>query len=202
MNSPKTISTTASSPTTDPVTVEAGDTGADVTTSPTRTQYQLLAAKVLKDLEAVAAQIPRLESRHEATEAFVRRYRGVRLRFLATSVINIEQNETLRALNKLDVDAGHDALQFIEAFRPVLDRIEAFAGNVRYTLGARKAHLAAAALQVYDMAKGFSRDPASAPLISIVQNLKRDLGPRGGRRTPEISPDESPDVPAARGSRS
>jgi hypothetical protein len=82
-------------------------------------------------------------------------------------------------VKKLDVAAARDTLQFIDAFRPVLDKVLAFAKNLQYTLNSRKATLAVDSLQIYDIAKGLARDRRSATVEALVANMKRDLGKRG-----------------------
>ena len=96
----------------------------------------------------------------------------------------VEQVPELQAIQKLDVDAAHDTLQFLEAFRPVRDKVDAFAKNLKYTMDSRKAKLATDSLLTYDVAKGLARDPKSATIASLVANMKRDLGRRGRPKTP------------------
>ena len=127
--------------------------------TPTITHYQEIAAKVSSDLAAAVAQIPHFEARHETTEAFVRSHKGVKAEFIATAVAAVEATPELRAVNKFDVVAARDTLQFIEAFRPVVDQLDALAADVRFTIDARKATQAADALQIYDISKGLARDP-------------------------------------------
>jgi hypothetical protein len=97
----------------------------------------------------------------------------------ATAIASVEQSPELQGVNKLDVSAARDTLQFIEAFRPVQDKVSAFANSLKFTIASRKATLAADALQIYFIAKGVARDPGAAAVASHVSNLKRDLGRRG-----------------------
>ena len=101
-------------------------------------------------------------------------------------------------MNKLDVTAARDTLQFIEAFRPVQDKVTAFANSLKFTMASRKASLAADALQIYSIAKGVARDPGAAAVASLVSNLKRDLGRRGrakGSAAPAAKPAPQPAGP-------
>lgn len=123
--------------------------------------------------------IPKLEAAHISTANFVRSHLYVPIEFLATATAAGEQTAELQGVKKLDVDSARDTLQFIHAFRPVLDKVSAFAKNLQFTLNSRKASLASEALQIYDIAKGLARDPNSAPVASLVANMKRDLGRRG-----------------------
>jgi hypothetical protein len=138
-------------------------------------------------LDEIAGTIPKLEAAHIATSDFVRSHQSVPVGFLATAVAAVEQTPTLQNVGKLNVNEARDTLQFLEAFRPVLDKVTAFARNLSFTMKSRKASLAADSLQIYDIAKGVARDPASASVASLVDNLKRDLG-RGGRRKKKPAP--------------
>ena len=153
------------------------------TPTPTITFYQQLADEFMKELDEIAPIIPQLEAAHISTANFVRSHLNVPNEFLATALAAVEQTPALQAVNKLDVLAARDTLQFIEAFRPVLDKVSAFANALKFTIASRKASLAADSLQIYDIAKGLARDPGSAALASVVANLKRDLGRRGRPKT-------------------
>lgn len=154
-------------------------TAADTIPTPTITHYQQLADAFSKALDEIATSVPRLEGEHPATVGFVRSHQNIPNEFLATAIAAVEQTPELQGVNKLDVTTARDTLQFIEAFRPMQDKVMTFAKNLKFTVGSRKANLAADALQIYFIAKGVARDPGAAAVSSLVQNLKRDLGRRG-----------------------
>ena len=149
------------------------------TPTPTVTHYQQLADQFSKALDDIVAIIPKLQSTHVSTAKFVRGHLNVSIEFLFSAIAAVEQVTELQQVNKLDVVAARDTLQFIEAFRPVLDRVLAFGKSLQFTMAARKATLAADALQIYSISKGLARDPGSANVASFVANMKRDLGRRG-----------------------
>lgn len=161
----------------------AGATPDPTVPSPTVTHYQQLADDFSKALDEIAAIIPKLEATHPATANFVRSHVNVPTEFLATAIAAVDQTPELQGVNKLDVTVARDTLQFIEAFRPVQDKVTAFAHSLKFTMASRKASLAADALQIYDIAKGVARDPGAAGVASLVQNLKRDLGRRGRKKS-------------------
>ena len=162
-------------------TAAAADASADPTTtpSPTVTHYQQLAADFSKALDEISAIIPRLELTHASTAKFVRSHLNVPMEFLATAIAVVEQVPALQHAEKLNVDAARDTLQFIDAFRPIADKVNAFAKSLNDTMASRRANLAADSLQIYSIAKGLARDPNSANVAALVANLKRDLGRRG-----------------------
>jgi AraC-like DNA-binding protein len=147
--------------------------------TPTVTHYQQLADDFSKALDEITQIIPKLEITHPATANFVRSHLNVPTEFLATAIAAVEQTTELQHINKLDIAAARDTLQFIDAFRPVQDKVTALASSLKFTMASRKASLAADALQIYNIAKGIARDPGAAAVASLVQNLKRDLGRRG-----------------------
>src|ERR1041385_3945242 len=147
--------------------------------TPTITHYQQLADDFSKALDQIVQIIPNLEITHPATANFVRSHLNVPTEFLATAIAAVEQTPQLQHTGKLDIASARDTLQFIEAFRPIQDKVNALANSLKFTMASRKATLAADALQVYNIAKGIARDPGAAAVASLVQNLKRDLGRRG-----------------------
>jgi len=188
------MSTNPNQPSTTASAVSPADGTLDpsATPSPTITHYQQLAANFSKALDEIAAIIPKLEITHPATANFVRSHLNVPTAFLATAIAAVEQTPELRGVNKLDVTAARDTLQFIEAFRPVLDKVTAFANSLKFTMASKKASLAADSLQIYDIAKGVARDPGAAAVAVLVANLKRDLGRRGRPKAPVAVPPPAP----------
>lgn len=150
--------------------------------SPTVTRYQQLADDFSRALDEIAAIIPKLEASHPATANFVRSHVNVPAEFLATAIAAVDQTPELQGVKKLNVSAARDTLQFIEAFRPMQDKVAAFADSLKFTLASQKASLAADALQIYQIAKGVARDPGAGSVASLVQNLGRDLGRRGRKK--------------------
>ena len=147
--------------------------------TPTTTHYQQLAGEFISELDAITAIIPKLEAQHVSTVNFVRSHLNASTEFLATVITAVEQTPQLQAVGKLDIAAARDTLQFLEAFRPVLDKAMAFARNLQYTLNSRKATLVGDALRMYDVAKAIARDrrdPSRAAIGSHVANMKRSLG--------------------------
>jgi hypothetical protein len=173
------VASTDSGSTTPAVTTAAAAPDPAATPSPTVTHYQLLADAFAKSLDEIASGIPKLESTHPTTASFVRTHVNVSIDFLSSAIAAVEQTPELQGVNKLDISAARDTLQFIEAFRPVQDKLTALAKSLKFTMDSRKATLVADALQIYSIAKGVARDPGAAAVASHVSNLKRDLGRRG-----------------------
>jgi hypothetical protein len=176
--------------------------GSPTDTTPTITHYQQVAAEFMAALDEIAKIIPKLEAAHVSTANLVRSRLNVPNEFLATVTAAVEQTPELQAVNKLNVNDARDTLQFLDAFRPVRDKVDAFAKNLKHTMDSRKATLATQSLQVYDIAKGVARDPSSATVAALVANMKRDLGRRGRPKTPlalrKVAPAPGIGVPTPR----
>ena len=146
----------------------------------TVTQYQLLANDFSASLDKVASLVPKPDPAHVVTENFVKARLGIPLEFLGTVIVSVEQAPEL--VGKLDPKAGRDTLQLVEAFRPLIDKVERFKKDLQTNLNVRLAVLTEEALQVYQAAQTFSRDRKSPTLEALVANMKRDLGRAEARR--------------------
>jgi hypothetical protein len=177
-----TMSTQSTNPTATAVPAEG--TTPEVIITPTLTRAQELADQFMAELDRIAGIIPKLEVAHISTAGFVRAHQSVPIPFLVSSVAAVEQTPELQGLNKLKLPETREALQFIEAFRPVVDKMHAFARNLLFTMNSRKALVASEALHIYNIAKRISGDASSAALATHVENMKRDLGRPGRPRVP------------------
>ena len=171
---------------TDPITTS--DSTPEVPTTPTVTALQQIAEPFLKQVDAMAAAIPDLQVHHPAITPFVRKHQNVPNDFLSTTVAVAEQMPTLHAV--MEPAASRNDLQYIDAFKPLLDRVGALYDALEYTIRAKKASLGVAALQAYVIAKGFARNPGDAVTAIHVANMQRDLKRKGiGRKKATSSPE-------------
>ena len=146
--------------------------------TPTLTHYEQVASEFMSALDKVLDLVPQLEMVHQSTAEFVHGRLNIPIEFLKTTIVAVEQEAELKALNKLDTAEGRDALQFFEAFRPVLDKLRVVRRTLKFTLDAKYANLAEDSLQVFAIAKGIARDPGSASVAAHVENMSRDLDRR------------------------
>jgi len=162
--------------------------------TPTITHYQQIAANLAKALDDMLALIPSFVASHPSTTGFVRSHQNVPVEFIATAIAAVEANPQLQGTGNFDVSEARDALQFIDAFRPMADRLNAAARNVTFSIDSRRANVANGALQIYAIAKGVARNPLSTTVASHVGNLRRDLGKAGKARRKKATP--APGTPA------
>jgi hypothetical protein len=160
-----------------PDTVATGVSGEtpELPPTPTITHYQDVARQFSASFITSMALIPAFEPKHESTAKFVQSHSGFPNDFIATVLSAVEADSQLQNVQKFDVVEARDTLQYLEAFRPVIDQVEAFLANLKFTCSARKARVVADGLQIYEIAKGLGRDPGSASVASHAKNMKRDL---------------------------
>lgn len=165
--------------------------------TPTVTHYQQIAENLAKAIDDMLALIPSLVEPHPSTTGFVRTHQNVPLQFVATAIAAVEANPELQGPGSLNVTEARDALQFIDAFRPMKDRLNAAANSLTFSIDTRRANAVTGALQVYAVAKGIARAPQSTTVASHVSNLKRDLGRagKGGRKKGTPTPAPAPPTP-------
>src|SRR5438270_8328214 len=156
-----------------------GTTAPPAIPSPTMTRYQQVADNFAKALDEVIQLIPDLQIVHVSKTNFVRSHANLPIPFLATAVVAVDDRPELKVLDKLDVNVGRNKLQFLDAFRPMSDKVRTFSANLDFTVASVRADLGASALQVYWIAKGIARSPEGAAVAAHVANMKRDLGRRG-----------------------
>ncbi|HXH39303.1 MAG TPA: hypothetical protein VNN08_11800 [Thermoanaerobaculia bacterium] len=160
--------------------------------TPTITHYQQIAETFAKALDDMLALIPTFVEAHPDTTRFVNRHQNVPLQFIATAVAAAEENPELQG-GTFDATEARDALQYIDAFRPMADRLHAAAKNLTFSINSRKANAGNGALEVYAIAKRVALNPLSTTVSSHVSNLKRDLGKR---RAKKVTPTPGTPVPA------
>jgi hypothetical protein len=165
--------------------------------SPAVTQYSQVAEKVSAMLSAAIAELGPLERPHQTTRDFVRANIGVDVKFVAAVIAAVETVAELQVLkSKFDVAAAHDTLQMLDAYDPLVAKLEVLARELRFTLDARKAKVVSDARQIYAVAQRFARDPASE-VMAHVEIMKRGLNRRGlsRRRRSKTQAPQAPQQP-------
>ena len=159
------------------------------------TPYQQTAAGVIGELDKITAVIPNLASGiPPAVSKFVRGHLNVPNAFLATAHAAVEQTEALQGTGMFDLAASREILQYLEAFKPVAERIYALGDVLAYTLWTKKATGASSSFRIYGMSKQIALMGGNAAAESHVSNMKRDLGRKGGRK-PKDKPATTPTTP-------
>ena len=172
------------------VTTQAAPDAPVTSATPTLTHYEEIAQDLSKAIDAMLALIPSFVEPHPTTKPFVDSHQSVSNDFIATTIAAAEASPELQIVSNFDVAEARDVLQFISAFRPMQDKLNAAAKNLGFTIKSRRANINNDALRVYGIAKQVARDPKSTFLSAHVDFLKRDLGRAGkaGRKKATSTP--------------
>jgi hypothetical protein len=161
----------------------------EIPPAPSTTHYTELANTLLAALDQFSAAMPHLPEA-AVTKAFVRRKRGVPAVFrdgaLSAAIIHPE----LQGIKALELTQTIDDRQHNEAMRPVARRLGEIGKSLNFEIDARDARVAAAAQQIYGVAKVFVRDRENATLGIHVDDLQRVL--RAARRPARKAVAETP----------
>jgi hypothetical protein len=163
----------------------------------TVTKYQELADNHSKGLDALIATVPHFEQRHESSEAFVFSHVGIPADFVSSTVAAVHENPGFQRYAALDVLQGRNATQFLDAYRPISEKLMAQGRDLAFTCDAIFANLASSSLDTYAIAKRVVRNPENAGLTQHVANMKRKLG--RGRPRKKVTPNPSPSTTPAPG---
>ncbi len=143
---------------------------------PTVTRYQLFVTEAMAALDQILGIIPKLDEAEASGRKVAPSRIGVPDAFVATVVAAVEQLPELAAGNKLDPVATRDKVQYIEAFRPLYDKLFTVTRRLNFALLYLKDSVAFESLQVYRIAKQHASDQRSPLMAAHVANMKRDLG--------------------------
>lgn len=159
----------------------------------TVTKYQELADNHSKGLDALIATVPHFEQRHESSEAFVFGHLAIPEDFVSSTVAAVHENPGFQRYAALDVLQGRNATQFLDAYRPISEKLMAQGRDLAFTCDAIFANLASSSLDTYAIAKRVVRNPENAGLTQHVARMKRTLG-RGNRKkaAPKGTPKPAP----------
>lgn len=142
----------------------------------TPTFYLQLAAELMAALDTIATIMPKLEEAEAAEAKQARRNLNVSDAFCVSAIVAVEQLPELDAAKRLNVEKSRNRLQFLEAFRPVDDKLDAISRRLKHALRANKSALGTDALLIYRMARAQASDDRSPAISGLVAALKRDLG--------------------------
>ena len=146
--------------------------------TPTQTYYQQLAGELMAVFDQLLAVIPKIEEAEAVTAKSVRVNLNVSDGFCATAINAVEQLPEMEAAKRQHADQWRNRLQFLEAFRPLGDKITGFDRLLRHTLRATKSSLATDLLQMYKIIQGHAGNGRDQNAQAHVVAMKRDLGRR------------------------
>jgi hypothetical protein len=159
---------------------------------PTLTHFQQLAAQLKTAIGAVMAEIPEFDLGHDESTRSVSAHQSIPTAFIGTVSASVDPKQVGK--NVFDPADAQNVLQFVEAFRPLVDDAAALASSLDHTVKAQYARVAAGALNAYAIMKRLARKGDAAVKLHV-QNMQRDLGRTRVRprfKTPTTPPQTTP----------
>lgn len=157
-------------------TAAAGDQGGPPATDPPAgAQHAAIAARVIAAVMAARGEITPFQPPEPLVLPFVRANSSVDLDFMLGVVAIVENNPQLPLSVTIDIPAAKESIAYIQAYVPVINQLEVFLRDLKFSVASRKADVGAQSLRTYDLIKGLARDK-KFELTSHAAVLKRALG--------------------------
>jgi len=102
--------------------------------------------------------------------------------FLEASAVAAEKDVTMQAATGLDPVRTRLVISRNLRFEPLAAAAEALARDIRYNMFRERWDVVQQALQVYNLAKGFTRNARAGALVAHVRTMQSALGRSGVRR--------------------
>lgn len=150
--------------------------------APALIEAEELAVHVVRALDVIAERMA-LETPHPATARRVRSARTVSREFVAAMTSAVDALPELQRLRTFDSDEAREVLQGRDSMQAVADRIAMLMASVNYTIEARWARIAGAALDTFRLASAMADVSDNPELAAHVAVLRRHLGRRNGTKT-------------------
>jgi hypothetical protein len=155
--------------------------------------YTAAVATIQAALDTILATIPATPLKDQSPIAYVRKRQAVQPELIARAVTAAGTAPVLQSL--IDVTEARDNLAFTDAFRPVFDRMNGIAEDLKFAIDTRHAKSGAEALTVYHTAKRIAKGPnGEAELAAHVANMK-EVVHRGGKKKVTKAPATAPTAP-------
>jgi hypothetical protein len=150
--------------------------------------YSAVVAAIQQALDTILAAIPATPLKETSPIDYVRKRQNVQTQLIARAVTAAGTAPVLQSF--IDVAEARDNLGFIIAFRPVFDRMNGIAQDLKFAIDTRHAQSGSQALTVYHTAKRIAKGPSGqAELAAHVANMKEVIR-RGGKK--KVTPPPAP----------
>src|SRR5258708_17940128 len=143
--------------------------------------YSQAVATIQQALDAILAAIPATPLKDQSPIAYVRKRQAVQPELISRAVTAAGTTPVLHSL--IDVTEARDNLAFTNAFRPVFDRMNGIAEDLKFAIDTRHAKSGSEALTVYHTSKRIAKGPGGvAQLAAHAAKMKAHSNRVGGRR--------------------
>jgi len=156
------------------------------------------AKALLEKIRALRAEVPRFVPEVQEETRKLLQTSLVPDGFLESASVSIQTFERLEQASGTDAPTLRDAFGFAVAYDPVVQEAYAFARSVAYTIRVQRAEAGASALDIYAVAKRFSRRKDGAELRPYVEDMRQKLMKRKRTRRTTSDPTPAPGVTTAK----
>ena len=155
--------------------------------------YSQAVANIQQALDTILAAIPATPLKDQSPIAYVRKRQAVQPELISRAVTAAGTTPVLQSL--IDITEARDNLAFTNAFRPVFDRMNGIAEDLKFAIDTRHAKSGSEALTVYHTAKRIAKGRGGeAELAAHVANMK-EVVHRGGKKKVAKVPATAPTTP-------
>jgi hypothetical protein len=151
--------------------------------------YDEIAKVINAALDTINSVIPGRPLGNDQTIAYVRRRLGVSPQMIARAITTAEVSP--KCQNFIDVPDALDALALRTALRPVFDRMNALAQDLKFAIDIRLVKTGGEALDVYAAAKRAARGTDGALVASHLRSMVEAM-PKGKGNRRRKAPPETP----------
>jgi len=150
--------------------------------------------QALVQLRGVYSIVPDLRPTPPEGLKVFRFARGITDEFLEAGAVAAQNDATMQAVTGLDPVRTRMVINRNLRFEPLAAAAEALARDIRYNMFRERWDVVQQALQVYNLAKGYTRNTRGASLVAHVKTMQNALG-RTGRSRKTKSPAPAPATP-------
>jgi hypothetical protein len=152
---------------------------------------------LVEKIRALRAEIPRLVTilaEDDARRLSARA--GVPDSVLESASVAVEASPRLEGVIGVDATTLRDSYGFAISYDAVVTELESLTRTVAHSIRVERAQAAAAALDIYAVARRLSRQKGGAELLPHVEDMRRKLN-KGRSRKSNSNPDPAPALPSA-----
>jgi hypothetical protein len=118
--------------------------------------------------------------------------RSIPNEFLEASAVASEHDETMQTTTGLDPAKTRRVITRNLRFEPLAAAADALARDIRYNMNRERQEVVQQALQVYSLAKAYTRSARGATLVAHVKTMQSALGRSGRSRKAKPAPTPAP----------
>ena len=140
-----------------------------------------LAGKVIEVMDRIEEGM-KLETPHPSTRSRVNGARTIPRPFVVAVIAAMESTPEFQKFGAFDLAEAREVLEADDSYRVVAERTTRLLASMKYTIEARWAKVAEAAMQSFTLASIMAEDPRETKLAAVVESLRKILGRKGRKK--------------------